>query len=319
MKTTKISILLLALSLNFVACSSSDDAVENPSDTEQPGGEEPENLIVDIPDANFKKLLVNNIEINTNGDEEIQKTEAASYKGGISSIFETGRDIKNITGIEYFTNITEIYLEGYSLESVDFSKNTALHSLEIREGLLTSIDLSMNTKLDYLDLENNQLSSIDISNSSQLNSLYLGGNNLTTIDVSNNSLLDELILFENELTTIDVSSNINLEVLNLTNNKLSSINISTNTNLVSLLLNKNQLITIDASVNSKLQRLNISENKLFSAFVNNGNNNNIILFDLTNNPNLSCIQVDTPLPFNLQNNTKWKKDNNTLFSTNCRD
>ncbi len=42
MKITKISILLLALSLNFVACSSSDDAVEETPDMEQPGGEEPD-------------------------------------------------------------------------------------------------------------------------------------------------------------------------------------------------------------------------------------------------------------------------------------
>ena len=38
---------------------------------------------VNIPDANFKAALVNNASINTNGDAEIQTSEAAAYTGAI--------------------------------------------------------------------------------------------------------------------------------------------------------------------------------------------------------------------------------------------
>jgi hypothetical protein len=38
--------------------------------------------IVHIPDANFKAALVGNSSINTNGDDEIQVSEAEAYDGG---------------------------------------------------------------------------------------------------------------------------------------------------------------------------------------------------------------------------------------------
>ena len=38
---------------------------------------------VNIPDANFKAYLVGNTAINTNGDTEIQVSEAAAYSGQI--------------------------------------------------------------------------------------------------------------------------------------------------------------------------------------------------------------------------------------------
>jgi hypothetical protein len=39
--------------------------------------------IVHIPDANFKAALVGNSSINTNGDDEIQVSEAEAYDGTI--------------------------------------------------------------------------------------------------------------------------------------------------------------------------------------------------------------------------------------------
>jgi hypothetical protein len=39
--------------------------------------------IVHIPDANFKAALVGNGEINTNGDDEIQVSEAEAYSGSL--------------------------------------------------------------------------------------------------------------------------------------------------------------------------------------------------------------------------------------------
>ena len=41
---------------------------------------------VNIPDANFKAYLVGNTAINTNGDTEIQVSEANSYTGYILSL-----------------------------------------------------------------------------------------------------------------------------------------------------------------------------------------------------------------------------------------
>ena len=50
---------------------------------------------VNIPDANFKAYLVGNTAINTNGDTEIQVSEATVFNGGINC-----SSISNLTGIE---------------------------------------------------------------------------------------------------------------------------------------------------------------------------------------------------------------------------
>jgi len=54
---------------------------------------------VNIPDANFKAYLVGHWAINTNGDAEIQVSEAAAFNGQIlcDSMF-----ISDLTGIEEF-------------------------------------------------------------------------------------------------------------------------------------------------------------------------------------------------------------------------
>ena len=65
---------------------------------------------VNIPDANFKAYLVGNTAINTNGDTEIQQSEATVF--GIwnsGSIYCDNMNIADLTGIEAFTALT--YLE----------------------------------------------------------------------------------------------------------------------------------------------------------------------------------------------------------------
>jgi len=60
---------------------------------------------VNIPDANFKAYLVANTAINTNGDTEIQESEAASFTGQIGC---SNKGITNMTGLEAFTSLTAL-------------------------------------------------------------------------------------------------------------------------------------------------------------------------------------------------------------------
>ena len=57
---------------------------------------------VNIPDANFKAYLVGNTAINTNGDAEIQLSEATAFNG----VFVYNMNIADLTGIEAFTALT---------------------------------------------------------------------------------------------------------------------------------------------------------------------------------------------------------------------
>jgi hypothetical protein len=52
---------------------------------------------VNIPDANFKAALIGNAAINTNGDGEIQVSEAEAYTGGINV---GSKGIADLTGVE---------------------------------------------------------------------------------------------------------------------------------------------------------------------------------------------------------------------------
>src|SRR6185295_6407536 len=58
-------------------------------------------------------------------------------------------------------------------------------------------------------------------------------------------------------------------------------------------------------------------NQLTSLNVQNGNNTNFVSFDATNNPSLTCIQVDDAAYSN--NTPLWTagKDPGATFSTNC--
>ena len=115
---------------------------------------------VNIPDANFKAYLVGNKEINTNGDKEIQVSEASAFKGEIDCGF---LNISNLKGIEAFTALTVLYCYENQLTSLDVSLNTALTFLHCSGNQLTSLDVSKNTALTILYCSYNQLTSLDVS------------------------------------------------------------------------------------------------------------------------------------------------------------
>jgi len=77
---------------------------------------------VNIPDANFKASLLADTDINTNGDNEISLAEAQAYAGAVVCI---GENISDLTGIEAFPNITQLWCNQNNLTSLDLS-NTPL-------------------------------------------------------------------------------------------------------------------------------------------------------------------------------------------------
>jgi hypothetical protein len=82
---------------------------------------------VNIPDANFKAYLVWNTAINTNGDAEIQISEATAFNGNIDCNF---MNISDLTGIEDFSALTSWDCGLNFFTSLNVSSNTALTSLD---------------------------------------------------------------------------------------------------------------------------------------------------------------------------------------------
>ena len=194
--------------------------------------------IVNIPDANFKAYLVNNKAINTNGDKEIQVSEARTFNGKIICGY---LNISNLKGIEAFTALTELYWYDFPevtienpLMSLDVSKNTALTRLDCWGIQLTSLDVSKNTALTILYCPSNQLMSLDVSKNNALTDLCCSGNQLTSLDVSKNTALNGLQCHSNQLTSLDVSKNTALTYLSCGGNQLTSLDVSKNTALTDL-------------------------------------------------------------------------------------
>ncbi|MDC0100630.1 T9SS type A sorting domain-containing protein [Crocinitomicaceae bacterium] len=311
---------------------------------------------VNVPDIEFKNVLVNNTAINTNGDNEIQVSEANAFTGFIDCSFQ---NISDLTGIEAFTALTILRCQGNQLISLDISSNTALTilrcqgnqliSLDISsntaltklvcyENQLTSLDVSTNTALEVLLCYTNGLTSLDVSSNTSLTSLDCYGNQLTSLDVSSNTALEVLFCYTNELTSLDVSNNTALTDLRCQENYLISFDISSNTALTELVCYENQLTSLDVSTNTALEVLFCYINELTSLDVSNNaaltelvcygnqlvclnvkNNNNVAFnnFDANNNPNLSCIEVDNVN----YSTTNWTTsiDSLTSFNTNCYD
>ncbi len=266
--------------------------------------------LIEIPGDNFKATLLRTKGIDANGDGEISLLEAQAFTGDFGGLF-----LKDLTGLEYFTNFLKLNLGFNQLAAIDVSKNTALTELLLNNNQLTAIDVSNNTALTSLVLTSNQLAAIDVSKNTALTALNLGFNQLAVIDVSKNTALTELVLSFNQLTALDVSKNTALTELTLISNQLTNIDVSKNTALTELALSGNQLTDIDVSQNTALTTLNLENNvRLTKVNLANGNNNVLTNFDLRNNPNLTCVQVDKiPSPFP----TGWKFDNASVFKDKC--
>ena len=206
---------------------------------------------VNIPDANFKSYLVSNTGVNTNGDDEIQVSEAAAF---IGTLWSHGLGISDLTGIEAFTSVTKLHCDMNYLTSLDVSANSALTTLVCYDNQLTSLDVSQNTALMTLWCWGNQLTSLDVSQNPDLWLLTCYDNQITSLDLSQNLNIHELMCFDNQITSLDVSQNTTLTYVQCQNNQLTYLNVA----------NGNNVFWMPTYVS----------------------------FNATNNPNLSCIEVD---------------------------
>jgi len=182
---------------------------------------------VNIPDANFKAFLVGNTAINTNGDAEIQVSEATAFNGTIDC---NNMNISDLTGIEDFIALTGLICYLNQLTSLDVSANTALTNLQCHNQPLVSLDLSNNIDLNTLVCTNNQLTSLDLSNNTNLIHLQCQGNSLTILDVSANTALEHLACPSNQITNLDVSNNTVLTYLWCDVNQLTSLDVRNGNN-----------------------------------------------------------------------------------------
>ena len=151
-----------------------------------------------FPDKTFREYVSDNfdeIKDNVLSDDEIAK---------VTSIDCNGSGITNLKGIEYFTELQNLYCYENNLTTLDISNNTKVEMLDCDNNQLTKLDLSNNTKLESLSCGNNQLTKLDLSKNKALGNLFCSDNQLTSLDLENTKL-DFLLANDNsyEITLTD--------------------------------------------------------------------------------------------------------------------
>ncbi|MBW1294174.1 T9SS type A sorting domain-containing protein [Aquimarina litoralis] len=217
---------------------------------------------VNIPDANFKAYLVGNASINTNGDTEIQVSEATAFTGHINC---PSLNIASLTGIEAFVNLSELSCYSNSLTTLNLEQNTALTFLRAEHNQIANLILNRNNSLLwYINVTSNQLTSFNPWEHPLLEILFVRFNQLTTIDTSQNTLLRILGCGSNLLTNLNVSQNPALEYLYFDNNQIATINLSQNAALEYISCTNNVLTNLDFSQNLVLNEVVCWNNQLTS-------------------------------------------------------
>ena len=226
---------------------------------------EPENIediLVGIPDAQFRAYLA--AEFDTNSDGILTPQEAAS----VTSIWSSSRQISSLQGIELFTNltildcsfneITELPQLPSKLTTLNCSSNniaeltnlpTTLTTLKCAYNDLSSFDFSKLTtlkNLEELDCSSNNLIEFNVPDLDNLKILNLSGNQLTQLSVSLSNL-EELNCNDNQLTDLDVSSCSRLDDLRCNNNLLTQLSLQNNRALSFLHCESNRLTELDLS------------------------------------------------------------------------
>lgn len=191
------------------------------------------------------------------GDGTVELTpENLAAMAAVTELDLSYKGLTDLGGIEYFTGLTDLNLQGNALTSLDVSKNVNLTKLNLRDNSLTALDVSKNVNLTDLDLWGNKLTELDVTKNVNLTNLDLWGNALTALDVTKNTALTDLDCTGNQLTAIDVSNNTELVDLNLQNNRLTALDVSKNTKLQFLSCNNSSIGTLDVSKNTELLGLN---------------------------------------------------------------
>ena len=268
-----------------------------------------------FPDANFRNYVSETFDKDGDGylnSDEIQNAERIDV---------SNKNIRDLTGIEYFLTLSYLNCYDNNLTTLDVSKNVELLVLSCGRNKLTSLDVSNNSKLVQLYCSENHLTSLDLCKNTGIIFFDCYDNHLTSLDVSMLSRLNILHCANNELTTLDLSKNVRLMELNCWSNQLNELDLYNNEALIYLDCRYNQLTTLDLRNNKKLYFLSCCYNQLTSLDVSMNEkitelycyNNALNELDVSNISALSILGC---------NDNQLKKldlsSNSGLTEVNCR-
>lgn len=205
-----------------------------------------------------------NFKIDANNDNEIQVSEALN----VSRLLLSGSNIANLEGIQYFTNLKELYCD---------------------TNILTALDLTSLSNLELLNCQSNQLTSLNVAGLTQLATLECDANQLSTLNLTSLTNLQWLVCSDNLLTNLQISNLANLSLVQTGNNYLTAIDLNAMTNLEHFYCENNQITQLDFSQCPALYYCECNNNELTYINMKNGHADNIFFID---NPNIAFICLD---------------------------
>ncbi|MED4353955.1 stalk domain-containing protein [Schinkia azotoformans] len=224
-----------------------------------------QNQAINIPDKSLLKAICielkkENCEIKLNDMKQL--SELGVYTDNIG-------EIKDLTGLEYATNLTKIYLQDGQISDLSPLSNLInLTWVDLSNNQIGDLSALRNlTKLTKLGLDNNQISDLKpLGNLSNLIWINISDNNIEDISPLRNHIkLTDLHLSNNKVNNlIPLEGLTNLSGLSLDNNQISNLYPLGNlTNLDYLDLNKNEISDITPVRNlNKLIVLHLSNNQI---------------------------------------------------------
>ena len=150
--------------------------------------------------------------------------------------------------------------------------------------------------------------SVPTSNINTVDELFISNQNISDLTgIEDFTDLEYLYCDNNNLTFLDLSSNLLLEEVDCSNNSLTSLVLGSNTSLGEVICSYNQIITLDLATCPNLDWFECENNMLTSLNFRNGNNSAAWVFKVSNNPDLTCIDVDDAI---------WSTANWTVLNNN---
>lgn len=271
-----------------------------------------------VPDAVFKKYLIDNFDVNHDG--EFTPIDALA----VTSIDVSNKGVSSLVGVEHLSNLVSLNCRNNRIAELDLSGCPSLQELYCDNNQLLSLDLSVCPSLMDLNCSGNRLVNLKLDGCDKLSVMHIGSNadarSGQSIDIKefNQAAVFELSLkntpftslsFTNSskvtslsidgdftdmdisgnigLTSVDVSKNVKLESLDVSNTPLKSLDLTKNTELESLDVSSTPLQSLDLTKNTELKRLMASF--LAVTELDLTANARLRVLDLTGNASLSRV------------------------------
>lgn len=218
-----------------------------------------QNETIVFEDENLKSYLLLNTAVNTNSDNEIQKSEAEN----IRRLDMTDKNISSLVGMSFFINLEELIIEDNQISSLKPIENLfKLKLLNAKNNPIISVNLkNMTARLDVA-LSQTKIKNLDVSGMENLYRLEIEETPLSTVNLRGCVSLESIPMAANQLTEINLDGLPSLTYINLSRNKIKQIDVKNMPKLNYLELEDNLLENLDLTGTTRIQNLFLAGNPI---------------------------------------------------------